>query len=224
MRYTVRSLRAICVLTCGLLASTFAASACHAQLWPGSNCDTGFGGIGNSGAGICVNGSGGSSFGSNGDESFAQRFRRDYYRNKMWPYPFRAQDAQAILSIFDAQRNKGWQLHNTIGAAMYEPTSGRLTETGIAHLRWIVAQAPQARRVVFILKASSQQETAARVEQTQLAISQLVPTGALPELYLTNQEAPGSSGIYQTSIQRAMTTSVPNPRLGTANQPGSTAP
>lgn len=224
MRQTVRSLRTFCVLTCGFFASTFATTACHAQLWPSSSCDTGNCGIGNSGAGICVSGNCGSGYGANSDESFAQRFRRDYYRNKMWPNPFRAQDAQAVLSIFDAQRNKGWQLHNTIGAAMFEPTSGRLTETGVTHLRWIVAQAPQARRIVFILKANSQQETAARVEQTQLAISQLVPTGTLPQLYLTNQEAPGSSGIYQTSVQRAMTTSVPNPRLGAANQPGSTAP
>ncbi|GAB5405413.1 MAG: hypothetical protein Aurels2KO_36440 [Aureliella sp.] len=149
-----------------------------------------------------------------------QRFKRDYYRNKMWPQPFRAQDAQSIFSYFDAQRNKGWQLHNTIGSAMFEPTSGRLTETGKSHLRWIVTHAPRSRRVVFILQTDDQRETAARVEQTQLAISQLLPTGELPQIYLTNREAPGSSGIYQTSVQRAMTTSVPSPRLAPANQPG----
>jgi hypothetical protein len=41
----------------------------------------------------------------------------------------------------------------------------------------------------------------------------MVPTGALPPIYLTDVESKGSSGVYQTAINRAMVTSVPEPRL-----------
>ncbi|HBE70655.1 MAG TPA: hypothetical protein DDW52_21125 [Planctomycetaceae bacterium] len=158
------------------------------------------------------------------DLGFCGRHKQDYYRNKMWPVPFRAQDTRSVMSYFDAQRNKGWQLHNTVGTAMYQPGTGQLTNSGLAHLHWIVNKAPQQRRTVFILQAETAEETAARVESTQLAISKLVPVGPLPQLYLTNREAPGSSGLYQTSINRAMTTSVPSPRLGQSSAGGTTNP
>lgn len=151
------------------------------------------------------------------DMSCAQGFHFDYYRNKMWPMPFRAQDARATLSYFDVQRNNGWKLHNTLGASMYDPVTQQLTDSGKAHVRWIVSRAPQDRRVIFVLQGNTQEITANRVESTQLAISEMVPVGPLPSLYLTDEDAPGSSGVYQTAITRAMETTVPNPRLTSSN-------
>ncbi len=148
--------------------------------------------------------------------SCGEGFRYDYYRNKVWPLPFRSQDTRAVLDYFAVQRNNGWKLHNTVGAAMFDPETNCLTDSGKSQVRWIVSRAPQDRRVVFVLQADSPNQTAARVESTQLAISELVPTGPLPQLYLTDQDAPGSSGVYQTAIMRAMTTSIPSPRLAEA--------
>lgn len=154
------------------------------------------------------------------DASFSQRFHYDYYRNKMWPLPFRAMDTRAVLSHFEVQRNNGWKLNNTIGTAMFNTETQRLTGAGKEHLRWIVTRAPQDRRVVFVLQGNDQAATAARVESTQLAISELVPVGPLPPLYLTDRDAPGSSGAYQTAIYRALQTSVPAPRLQSGGAAG----
>ena len=137
----------------------------------------------------------------------------DYYRNKMWPAPFTAADTNAVVSIFDQQRTNGWRLHNTLSSSMFDPQTNCLTDAGKAHVKWIVTQAPQSRRVVFVLQDSNQQLTATRVESTQLAISELVPVGPLPQIYLTDREPFGSSGVYQTAIHRAMANSVPSPRL-----------
>ncbi len=153
------------------------------------------------------------------DGSCAQGFHYDYYRNKMWPMPFRAMDTQSVLDYFAVQRNNGWKLNNTLGASMFDPTTHQLTDSGKAHVRWIVSRAPQDRRVVFVLQGDAPNQTAARVESTQLAISQMVPVGPLPQLYLTDQDAPGSSGVYQTAIIRAMSTSIPAPRLGASQAP-----
>ena len=145
--------------------------------------------------------------------SCGEGFRYDYYRNKMWPLPFRALDSRSVLDHFAVQRNNGWKLHNTVGAAMFDPNTQCLTDSGKAQVRWIISRAPLDRRVVFVLQADAPDKTAARVESTQLAISELIPVGPLPQLYLTDQDAPGSSGVYQTAIMRAMTSSIPAPRL-----------
>lgn len=146
-------------------------------------------------------------------------FHHDYYRNKMWPLPFRGMDTRSVLDHFAVQRNNGWKLQNTVGASMFDPTTQQLTESGKAHVRWVVTRAPQDRRVVFVLQGAGPEQTAMRVESTQLAISEIIPVGALPPLYVTDQDAPGSSGVYQTAITRAMATSIPSPRLGDVQQP-----
>ena len=147
----------------------------------------------------------------------------DYYRNKMWPAPFSATDTHAVVSIFEQQRSNGWRLHNTLSSAMFDPKTHCLTDAGKAHVKWIVTQAPQARRVVFVLQDVDQQLTATRVESTQLAISAVMPIGPLPQIYLTDREPFGSSGVYQTAIHRAMANSVPAPRLTSSAAAGSGA-
>lgn len=147
------------------------------------------------------------------DRVHVQNFWYDYYRNKAWPMPFRAMDASSVMSYFEVQRNNGWRLHNTVGSMMFEPTTGELNDAGLAHVQWIVKSAPQNRRVVFVLEGQDQEETAKRIEATQVAISRLIPTGELPAIYLTDKDAPGSSGAYQTAINRAINQSMPQPRL-----------
>ncbi len=144
----------------------------------------------------------------------------DYYRNKLWPTPFRSMDTCSVMTFFEQQADNGWRLNNTISHSMFDPKTNRLTDAGKAHVQWIVTQAPQSRRVVFVLQGNNQQSTALRVESTQLAVSEVIPVGPLPSIYLTDREPTGSSGVYQTAIHRAMLSSVPTPRL-TANNGGS---
>lgn len=141
----------------------------------------------------------------------------DYYRNRMWPAPFTAADTNSVTAIFDQQRSNGWRLHNTLSTAMFDPRTNCLTDAGKAHVKWIVTNAPQSRRVVFVLQDADQSTTSARVESTQLAISEVLPVGPLPQIYLTDREPSGSSGVYQTAVHRAMANSVPSPRLTSSN-------
>ncbi len=145
--------------------------------------------------------------------SHLQNAKTDRWRNTLWPTPFRAEDTLAVTNVFDIQRNNGWRLYNTLGTPMFDPNSNRLTDAGKAHIKWILTYAPQNRRVIFVLKGDDANKTANRVESTQLAISEFVPSGNLPPIYLTDVESSGSSGSYQTAVYRAMVTSVPSPRL-----------
>jgi hypothetical protein len=142
----------------------------------------------------------------------------------MWPAPFTATDTRSVIAIFDQQRSNGWRLHNTLSTVMFDPKTNCLTDSGKAQVKWIVTNAPQARRVVFVLQDSDQEVTTTRVESTQLAISEVLPVGPLPQIYLTDREPFGSSGVYQTAIHRAMANSVPSPRLTASGGSNSKTP
>ena len=113
-------------------------------------------------------------------------------------------------------RGKRLALRNT-WVTHYSTPPRRLDQAGKNHIRSILHDNPSDRRVVFVLHGQNPKQTAKRVESTQLAISEIIPVGDLPPIYLTDRDAPGSSGAYQTAVMRAMMTSMPAPRLPAVN-------
>ncbi len=140
-----------------------------------------------------------------------------YYRNTRWPSPFKLQDINAVSSYFAVQRENGWKMHNTLGHILFDAQTNCLTDAGKNHIRSILGDNPLDRRTVFVLQGQTPKQTAERIESVQLAISALIPAGDLPAIYVTDRDAPGSSGAYQTAVTRAMMTSIPAPRLPTFN-------
>jgi hypothetical protein len=136
----------------------------------------------------------------------------DYARNNSWPQPFRGLDANAVVAPFEVMRNNGWREHNTVGTALFSAQHG-LSEAGQLKVQWIVTQAPQSQRVVYVKSGRSSEETSARVESVQLAVSQLIPSGPLPQILVTDIEPTTSSGAYQTLVHRALVKTTPTPRL-----------
>lgn len=147
-----------------------------------------------------------------GWNEFWHRSKVDWHRNNAWPEPFQTADRAAAREPFAIMVNNGWRMQNTIGTFLFDDTH-QLNRAGEMKLKWIVTQAPQHRRAVFVLQADSPQETAARVESVQRAISRIVPDGALPPVMLTDTEPDGGSGQYFDAINRALESSMPAPRL-----------
>lgn len=140
----------------------------------------------------------------------------DYARNNCWPQPFRGADAQSVVAPFEIMKANGWRDNNTLGTGLFAD-SNTLTNAGRLKVEWIVTQAPSNHRIVYVKSGRTPQQTAARVESVQLAVSELIPTGALPEILVTDMEPSTSSGSYQTLVHRALTKSTPLPRLGKFN-------
>jgi hypothetical protein len=147
-------------------------------------------------------------------------FWTSYYRNARWPLPFRGQDVSAVTAYFDVQRENGWRMHNTVGHAMFDPRTNCLTQAGKNHIQSILRDNPSDRKVVYVLQGQNQQQTSTRVQSTELAISEILPVGDLPPVYVTDRDAPGSSGAYQTSVMQALKSSTPTPRLTSAGAGG----
>ena len=136
----------------------------------------------------------------------------DYARNVAWPQPFRSADANSVVAPFDVMRDNGWRENNTLGTGLFS-SQHALNEAGAIKVQWIVTQAPLNQRTVYVKSGNTEQETNARVESVQLAVSQLLPTGQLPQILVTDIEPATSSGAYQTLVHRALIKTTPTPRL-----------
>lgn len=96
---------------------------------------------------------------------------------------------------------------------MFDPQTNCLTQAGKNHVQSILRDNPSDHKVVYVLQGPTQKHTSARVESTELAISELIPVGDLPPVFVTDRDAPGSSGSYQTLVMQAMKASTPVPRV-----------
>jgi hypothetical protein len=145
-------------------------------------------------------------------------------RNNSWPQPFRAADANSVVAPFEVMRNNGWRECNTLGSAVFTKENV-LSEAGNLKIEQILTQSPSSQQIIYVKSSIRKEETDARVESTQLAVSRLVPVGPLPQILVTHIEPNTSSGVYQTTVQRALITTTPTPRLGAfsgVNAPPST--
>ena len=136
----------------------------------------------------------------------------DYARNVAWPQPFRAADSNSVIAPFEVMRDNGWRENNTLGSSLFSADQA-LSEAGAIKVQWIVTQAPINQRIVYVKSGSTEQDTNARVESVQLAVSKLIPSGPLPQILVTEIEPATSSGAYQTLVHRALIKTTPTPRL-----------
>ena len=153
------------------------------------------------------------SFGLVGCAELRHKAGIDYARNVAWPQPFRGADSASVTAPFEVMRDNGWRENNTIGSGLFTPQNA-LSDAGAIKVQWIVTQAPQNQRTVYVKTGATEQETNARVESVQLAVSQMIPSGPLPQILVTEIEPSTSSGAYQTLVHRALVKTTPTPRLG----------
>jgi hypothetical protein len=147
-----------------------------------------------------------------GWNEFWHRVKVDTHRNNAWPEPFVTADRAAAREPFCIMTNNGWRMQNTVGTFLFDDNN-QLNRAGEIKVRWIVTQAPQHRRAVFVFQADTPEGTAARVESVQLAISRIMPAGGLPPVMITDTEPEGGSGEYYDALNRALQSSLPSPRL-----------
>lgn len=147
-----------------------------------------------------------------GWNEFWHQSKLDYRRASEWPYPFVCVDRQAQQLPFAAMADNGWRRENTIGGMMFTDENA-LTTAGIHKVKWIVTQAPVARRTVFVLRGDNAEATAARIDAVQTYIKSILIDQPLPEVLVTDVPPPGMNGDYLDAIDRSMRSTVPPPRL-----------
>lgn len=147
-----------------------------------------------------------------GWNEFWHQSKLDYRRASEWPYPFVCVDRVAQRAPLDIMVDNGWRRENTLGGMMFTE-DGTLTTAGQYKVKWIVTQAPLARRSVWVLRADTAEATAARIDAVQQRIAMIIPGQPMPEVMVTDQPPPGMNGDYLDAIDRSMRSTVPPPRL-----------
>lgn len=157
---------------------------------------------------------------SAGWHELMNHLRVGFQRNNAWPDPFNEMDAMSVIMPFEAMKHNGWVLHNTIGAHQFRATDGALNTSGQESLAWIARQAPAGRRHIYIVRASTDQETEARVAAVNEMLAQLTYSGSEPTVMLTDRTPPTAPGDWATHVNRAWLTQLAAPKLPSTSASG----
>jgi len=148
------------------------------------------------------------------------RCKVDFHRNNAWPEPFASADRAAQREPFCLMVDNGWKMQNTVGTFLFDPSTQQLNTAGEHLVRWIVQQAPQHRRAVFVLKGDTAEATQSRVASVQLVVAKYACAGENPPVILTMTEPAGWPAIYVDQMTQQFQATMPSPRLPAESEGG----
>jgi hypothetical protein len=151
---------------------------------------------------------------------FCHNVCRDWKRNNCWPEPFICPDRQTVRAPFVTMVANGWQRQNTLGSDYFEPGSNELTAAGRRKVLWVLTEAPENHRTIYVYRALRPEDTAARINAVHQMAQQLMPEGDPVIVLQTNVRAKGWPAERVDAVNRKFLETTPSPRLPDA----STAP
>ncbi|MGA2061924.1 MAG: hypothetical protein ABSG67_15670 [Thermoguttaceae bacterium] len=144
---------------------------------------------------------------------FCNSVARDTKRRNCWPAPFVCPDRQTVREPFAIEVNNGWRRQNMLGDFYFEPTTGQLTEAGKLKIRWIVFEAPEQHREIYVHIGKTGEETQARLAFVTAEAGSLAPQGQVPPIMQTSISDGGSPADRVDMIERKYQSSTPIPRM-----------
>ena len=145
---------------------------------------------------------------------------RDWKRNNCWPKPFDYPDRQSVRAPFAIMVQNGWRRQNLLGDYHFEADSAKLTPAGEEKLRWILLEAPEQHRTIYVGRARTAKQTTERIESVQKLAEQILPDGPLPAVLETNIAPSGWPAERIDTIGRKFEASTPNPQLPAPSKSG----
>jgi hypothetical protein len=154
---------------------------------------------------------------------FCNSVARDTKRRNCWPAPFVCPDRQTVREPFAIMVNNGWRKQNMLGDFYFEPTTGQLTEAGKLKIRWIVFEAPEQHREIFVHIGQTNEETQARLAFVTAEAGSLAPQGQVPPIMQTSISDGGYPADRVDLIERKYQSSTPIPRMPAPTGQGSSS-
>jgi hypothetical protein len=111
----------------------------------------------------CGNGCG--AYGAGGPRQYS--LSDSYHDNRIWPRQYVAPSRRGICQAFELQAANGWRLHNLLGKYHFDQQGIELSEAGKLKVQWILTQAPQHRRTIFVERGVDVSQTAERISSVQ---------------------------------------------------------
>jgi len=113
---------------------------------------------------------------------------RDTKRRNCWPEPFVYSDRQLARQVLAIQVAAGWERQNLLSEFHFTSGGADLTEAGRMRVQWILNEAPEQHLQVFVHRANTPQETAARMQAVQRFVAQSAYNPSVPVLESTRTD------------------------------------
>jgi len=146
-------------------------------------------------------------------DEFMHSVARDTKRRNCWPKPFVAADRQSVRAPFAAMVANGWQSQNMIGDHHFIENTGNLTPAGKLKISWVLTQAPEQHRTIWVCQGRSPEETAARINSVQETAMAILPDGLMPDILESSTPALGWPASRLDSVGQKFRASTPDPRI-----------
>ncbi len=145
---------------------------------------------------------------------FLSCMARDTKRRNCWPEPFVYPDRAAVRQTMGTQVCAGWERQNLLSEFHFLPGGNQLTEAGRLRVQWIMNEAPEHHRQVYVHRADTPQETAIRMQAVERFVAQSTYGGGpgIPVIESTRTDE-GSPAASIVSLTRKADSSLPDPKL-----------
>ena len=144
---------------------------------------------------------------------FLSGMARDTKRRNCWPDPFIVPDRHMQQQPFAAQVNAGWERQNLLSDFHFTPGGNQLTEAGRLRVQWIMTEAPEQHRQIYVHRAATPNETAARVLAAQQFASQSTYNGQVPQVIETSRTDDGWPADRVDAVSKKSAAAIPEPKL-----------
>ncbi len=153
---------------------------------------------------------------------FFSSIARDYKRRNCWPEPFIYTDRELIRQTMAIQTSAGWERQNLLSEFHFQPGGNELTEAGRIQVQWIMNEAPEDRRQIYVHRANTPQETAIRMQTVQRLVAQSPYAANVPVLESTRTDD-GFGADRIDWLARKAVGAAPDPKLMGAPNSGNGA-
>ena len=146
----------------------------------------------------------------------AHYMKRNYYENRMWPWPYQCPDRLAVREPFCIMVNNGWRRQNLIGSHYFNPQTNQLTTAGELRVQWIMTQAPPDHRSIFVERSLDPQLNAERLAVVRDYATKVSVDGRPPQVEETYLMAEGRPAAVVDATNVKFLQSMPAPVLPAA--------
>jgi len=130
-------------------------------------------------------------------------FHYNFHLNNCWPLPYVYADRAHVRDTMESQVANGWRRQHLLGDHYFNSETSELTEAGQIKVRWILTQAPEHRRTLFVQRSLNPDVTQARIASVEQAASQVLGPGETPVIQDTHLMAEGhpAADVASTAIR-----------------------
>jgi hypothetical protein len=142
-----------------------------------------------------------------------QEFSHRYHASHYWPWPYNCQDQAYVRNITAMHVENGWINETTLYEYHFHEEIHELNHAGQMQLRWILENAPEHHRVVFVQAGLGPHATQARLAAVRNNAVALIGEENLPPIIQRVATPYGRPALEVNRIRQAEIGSMPVPRI-----------